>query len=58
MSPQKATMCASGIDMVTQQQKIAAARIPSTRFGDRPATGRYLAGETVADVVLASGGGR
>ena len=40
MLPQKATMCASGIDMVTQQQKIAAARIASTRFGGRPATGR------------------
>src|ERR1700760_4919682 len=58
MSPQKATMCASGIDIVTQQQKIAAARIASTRFGGKPAIGRYLADGTVADAMLASGGGR
>jgi len=50
-------MYASGIYMVTQQQKIAAARIASTRFGGRPATGRDLAGATMAGGMLASGGG-
>ena len=43
--------------MVTQQQKIAAARIASTRFGGRPATGRYLVDETVADAMLGVGRG-
>jgi hypothetical protein len=43
--------------MVTQQRKIAAGRIASTRFGGRLATGRHLLNEAVADAVSASGAG-
>ena len=39
MSLQKATICDSGIAIVTQQQKIASASKPMTRLGGKPSTG-------------------
>jgi hypothetical protein len=38
MSLQNATMCAIGIDIVTQQQKVAKASAASTRLGGSPNT--------------------
>ena len=39
MSLQKATMCAIGIDIVTQQQNVAKASAARTRLGGSPSTG-------------------
>ena len=57
-SLQNATRCCSGMDMVTQQKKVAVARMPSAKFGFSPNTGRPPAGPEPAAPAIAYSGGR